>query len=67
MYEKNVEGLGDWGGTCRCPDGLEYQVADKDWCNGLQCENGEKVNCNKWLDIKWKKNKVTCSQMQGKI
>ena len=67
VYEKNVEGLGSWGGTCRCPDGLEYEVADKDACNGLQCENGVKVSCNKYDNNAWKKNKVTCSTMQGKI
>ena len=61
MYETNVPGLGTWGGTCRCPDGSEYQVADKDGGKGLQCENGEKVGDIKQVYGAWSKNKVTCT------
>ena len=44
MVEENVQGLGEWGGTCRCPDGNKYQVGDNDdACDSLACINGQKV------------------------
>lgn len=57
---------GNWGGTCRCPDGNEYQVGDKfDSCESLNCVNGEKVSCNK-EDGNWSKNWVICNPNSNK-
>ena len=62
MYETNIPDLGTWGGTCRCPDGLEYQVADNaNNGNGLQCENGERVGDIKQVYGAWSNNKVKCT------
>ena len=62
MYETNIPDLGTWGGTCRCPDGLEYQVADNpNSANGLRCENGVKVGVIKQVYGAWSNNRVTCA------
>ena len=59
--EENVDGVGGWGGLCKCPNGQEYLVGDNvDGCATLACDGGAKVNCNKWEDDRWKHRKVTC-------
>ena len=59
------EGVGGWGGTCRCPDGNEYQVADNnDACNSLACINGQKLNCNEYVGP-WNGRRVTCAIYPG--
>ncbi len=65
MVEENVPGVGGFGGTCRCPDGNEYEVGDNDdFCDSLACVNGQKVNCNQHLGP-WKWRKVTCAVQPG--
>ena len=66
VIEENVPGVGNWGGTCRCPDGHEYQVGDKwDLCKSLACINGQTISCNKTTGP-WKGRKVTCAVQPGK-
>ena len=61
MHE-NAIGVGGWGGTCQCPDGNTYQVADNnDACMTLACTNGEMLSCNKEVRTEWNKRKVTCA------
>ena len=54
--------IGGWGGTCRCPNGEEYQVGDikGSRCGKLACVNGEKVSCNK-EEGEWSRKKVKCA------
>ena len=60
MFQKSIPRLGTWGGTCRCPDGKEYEVGDNgDGCGSIACVNGQMVNCNK-TDGPWSGRKVTC-------
>ena len=61
VVEENAPGIGGWGGTCRCPDGLEYQVADKGACTSLECENGEMVGDCIRHGGAWSYNRVTCA------
>ncbi|CAD7940699.1 unnamed protein product [Amoebophrya sp. A120] len=38
--QTNVQGVGSFGGLCRCPDGSAYMVGDNlDSCASLACEN----------------------------
>merc|ERR1719424_96764 len=57
-YEYNTR-WGTNGGTCRCPNGKDYQVSDNDNnCATLRCEGGTKVNCNKRAGS-WSHHSVT--------
>ena len=39
--------VGDWGGTCTCPDGAVYQVGDNnDGCQSLACVGGVSGSCS---------------------
>ena len=39
--QENFDGIGKNGGTCRCPDGEEYEVGENESEGGvLACENG---------------------------
>ena len=60
-YESNVDGLGNWGGKCQCPNGEVYYVADhSDFCESLACYGDGKVigKCNRYHNKKWKKKQV---------
>ena len=60
VLEENADGVGGWGGECRCPDGQTYHVGDNgDSCGSLACVGGEMINCNK-NDGAWSKRKVIC-------
>ena len=61
-YEKNVPGVGGWGGTCKCPDGMTYEVGDNgDGCGSIACVNGEQIGeCRRDLG-EWSHRKVTCA------
>ena len=66
VVEENVRGVGEWGGTCRCPDGRRYEAGSISTmstvlgnCRGLACVNGEMINCNKFSGA-WSHRKVTC-------
>ena len=44
--DKNVPGVGGWGGKCTCPDGQVYQVGDNnDSCGSLACVGGSSGKC----------------------
>ena len=51
MYESNLviqnaPNTGRWGGTCKCPNGEVYQVADNDdACSSLACVGGVSGTC----------------------
>ena len=61
VVEENANGVGSWGGLCRCPDGKEYFVGDNhDECNTIACVGGEKKYCNEYIDDRWAQRKVTC-------
>ena len=60
LVEENVEGIGDYGGWCACPDGNSYQVgATGDNCESPACINGIMVNCFKRHGA-WSGRKVIC-------
>ena len=49
VYEKKA-GVGSWGGTCTCPNGIAYEVGDLgDACGpkGLACYGGTAGTCSK--------------------
>lgn len=55
------EELGSWGGTCTCPDGHSYEVADVgDWCGHLACVGGVSGGCNRF-DGPWAHRQVVCA------
>ena len=61
VVEENADKVGSWGGTCRCPDGKEYEVGDnKNSCKSLACINGLMINCNEYKGS-WTGRKVTCA------
>ena len=61
MFQKSIPRLGTWGGTCRCPDGKEYEVGDNgDGCGSIACIDGEQVGDCKKSDGAWSNNEVTC-------
>lgn len=60
LYEKEVPGVGGWGGQCTCEDGQPYMVGDNhDGCSTFACVGGEMGTCHK-LEGEWSRNKVTC-------
>jgi len=59
-YERNVLG-GGYGGSCTCPSGKVYQVADLgDHCGTLACYGGVSGTCNKYRGS-WSHHQVTCA------
>ena len=61
VVEENVQGVGGWGGECKCPDGQIYQVGDNgDSCGSLACVNGKAGTCTKEYDGGRAGRKVTC-------
>jgi len=58
---ESVDWVGEWGGTCTCPDGTQYQVGDVLWdCGALACYGGQMGTCHKYVDPKWSRKKVKC-------
>jgi len=58
-YETGVMS-GGHGGSCTCPNGHVYYVADNyDNCGSLACIGGDSGTCNNY-DGPWSYNKVTC-------
>lgn len=46
VIQTNVPGVGEWGGTCSCPDGAIYNVGDNnDGCGSLACVGGVPGPC----------------------
>jgi hypothetical protein len=46
LLQTNVAGVGEWGGTCTCPDGAVYNVGDNnDGCGSLACVGGTPGPC----------------------
>jgi hypothetical protein len=74
----NQDGIGESsGGTCKCPDGREYDVGgfrkpnpavaseDGDPCDALACENGISGTCEKENNnSKWNGKKMICGLMK---
>jgi len=61
IYEVDAPGVGGWGGSCTCPDGQVYQVADHiDACASLACIGGTPGTCNRH-DGPWSLRKVACA------
>ncbi|KAL3927918.1 MAG: hypothetical protein SGPRY_002610 [Prymnesium sp.] len=67
VYEANTVGrderlFGTWGGTCTCPNGLGYLVADReDACASLACEGGVSGDCRREEGL-WNHQHVVCGQ-----
>jgi len=62
MVIENAAGVGGWGGSCTCPDGMEYQVGDNnDFCGSLACDGGVSGTCHHHLGT-WSNRKVVCAQ-----
>jgi len=60
LVEENAPGVGEWGGSCTCPDGSVYQVGDNiDHCGSLACIGGVSGTCNRDHG-EWSRRKVTC-------
>merc|ERR1719379_2522856 len=58
--DRNDYSLGGWGGSCTCPNGEVYQVADNgDSCGSLACNGGTSGTCNQW-DGEWSNRGVQC-------
>jgi hypothetical protein len=54
--------VGVWGGSCTCPDGMVYLVADRDdGCGSLACYGGHSGSCNKWIGG-WAFRSVHCAR-----
>ena len=63
--EENATGVGDYGGSCTCPDGTVYQVGDLgDSCGTMACYGGVSGLCNEAVGA-WSKRKVTCYAGSG--
>jgi len=61
VVTENDGSLGGWGGSCTCPNGVVYQVADNgDSCGSLACNGGTSGTCNKW-DGPWTRRGVKCA------
>lgn len=59
--QNNAPGVGQYGGSCTCPNGAVYQVGDNnDECNTLACEGGLPGMCYTQVSDFWKHRKVTC-------
>ena len=63
----NAEGVGEWGGTCTCPDGEIYlvgaRVSDhvpKGQCGALACVGGVAGLCNHYSS-NWAHREVICA------
>ena len=53
---------GEWGGSCKCPDGKVYLVGDNmDGCGSLACVGGVSGPCNHYKAKQWNGRRVTCS------
>ena len=60
-YYRKDEGVGEWGGTCTCPDGQTYEVGDNyDACATLACEGGTAGQCYRDRKRVGAQMKVTC-------
>jgi len=57
---ESADWVGEWGGTCTCPDGTQYSVGDVLWdCGALACYGGQMGQCHK-MSGPWSKKKVKC-------
>ena len=64
-YRKDMT-AGSWGGTCMCPDGAVYAVADNlDECASLACEGGIPSKCERMNRPERLNMKVTCDVNMG--
>jgi len=64
LYEEGALWAG-WGGSCTCPGGQVYQVADNwDACGSLACINGISGTCNRRYGP-WSYNRVTCASVRN--
>ena len=64
VYTSNIDGaiVGEWGGSCTCPNGQVYQVGDNhDFCASLACIGGISGSCNKDYDVSWAHSRVECA------
>mmetsp|Transcript_27120 Transcript_27120/g.62216 ORF Transcript_27120/g.62216 Transcript_27120/m.62216 type:complete len:607 (+) Transcript_27120:74-1894(+) len=58
---ENADGVGVWGGKCRCPDGEEYLVGDEgNYCGSLACAGGQAGVCERQVVGGWARRKVEC-------
>ena len=68
MVKTNAKGVGEWGGSCTCPDGSEYpagELVSISSCMGVQhlgllaCYGGKPGKINRFGGD-WSGNKVDC-------
>jgi hypothetical protein len=63
-WYRRDNGTGTWGGTCKCPDGQVYQVADNyDNCKSLACEGGSSGQCSQNIPSYAQHMRVTCGML----
>ena len=44
---EDAQDVGEWSGTCSCPDGNRYKVGDNnDGCQSIACIGGIPSGCN---------------------
>jgi len=61
FYEK-VPGVGAWGGSCKCPDGQQFQVGDHDdACGSLACQGGAAGHCERAIVETRRGMRVRCN------
>jgi class 3 adenylate cyclase len=64
-WYRKVDGIGEWGGTCTCPDGQVYEVGDNVGdigCQTIACEGGTAGPCSSsGISPENAGKKVTCN------
>lgn len=64
---ENAPGVGGWGGSCTCPDGMEYKVGDNnDFCGSLACIGGASGTCHPQAGA-WSNRKVVCAASSNTV
>ena len=60
LVRSNSAGVGEWGGSCLCPNGQIYEVGDwKDRCGSLACIGGLSGTCHRRKGA-WSGRSVEC-------
>jgi hypothetical protein len=60
LLEHNIQDVGEWSGTCTCPNGQQYKVGDNhNGCRSLACIGGVSNGCSRH-DRSGLRKRVTC-------
>ena len=67
IVEENVPGVGEWSGSCICPDGQTYKVGDNNnACESIACIGGFSSGCSSH-DRSGRGRRVTCVQPETNV